>query len=627
MRRLLLSLALLSVPLLVGSAQAAPSVHPEIATVKIRPDTPAKPGGVARIAAARNEFEPFQIVLRSDEAGLRNVRAEATPLVGPEGATIPAEAIWLFRQDYLEIDKPSGSIGRRGRWPDPLIPARDELDGEPRNAFPFDVAPEETRAIWVDVLVPADAPAGIYRGSVEVSADGFESSVPVELEVWDFDLPSTATLQTSFRAWSKSICEVHTGRDDCGGGEQLAELMSRYGRLGLDHRITIPNLWMLRPTPENWDVFDRHFGPLLDGTAPTRLEGAAYTSAELKKKDGVEGLRDFARHFREKGWFDLLYDYSADEPPHGHKWSDIPKRHAVVKEADPEIPVLVTTNIDRAKDNDVAELIDLLVPIINHLDSNTAPYEGDQGWKYEPFVEEGRRVWTYQSCMSHGCSFGGNEDGASWPSYMVDVSAMRNRAMQWANFNLGVTGELYYETALLVHEDPFRSVFAFSGNGDGTLFYPGTPERIGGSTDVPLASLRLKLIREGIEDYEYLSLLSRLGDAELARQLAREVQPKAWQTRDDPAPLMEAREQIARRIVELRREHGESGPAPTSPGFSWPSPRDDGDSSPNIAAPPSETGSEVETPAPGEQGCASAPGGILPFALLGLGALLRRRGE
>lgn len=40
------------------------------------------------------------------------------------------------------------------------------------------------------------------------------------------------------------------------------------------------------------------------------------------------------------------------------------------------------------------------------------------------------------------------------------------------------------------------------GNGEGTLFYPGRPDKIGGNDHIPVSSLRLTLIREGNEDYE-----------------------------------------------------------------------------------------------------------------------------
>ena len=44
------------------------------------------------------------------------------------------------------------------------------------------------------------------------------------------------------------------------------------------------------------------------------------------------------------------------------------------------------------------------------------------------------------------------------------------------------------------------------GNGEGTLFYPGRPDKIGGKDHIPVSSLRLTMIREGNEDYEYMIL-------------------------------------------------------------------------------------------------------------------------
>ena len=61
----------------------------------------------------------------------------------------------------------------------------------------------------------------------------------------------------------------------------------------------------------------------------------------------------------------------------------------------------------------------------------------------------------YQSCMSHGCGGTVNMGSPSesdryftgWPSYMIDASAVRNRAMEWISFLEGATGELYWESA------------------------------------------------------------------------------------------------------------------------------------------------------------------------------------
>ncbi len=40
------------------------------------------------------------------------------------------------------------------------MPDVDSYAGEKRNAFPFDVPAGETRAVWVDILVPENAKAG-----------------------------------------------------------------------------------------------------------------------------------------------------------------------------------------------------------------------------------------------------------------------------------------------------------------------------------------------------------------------------------------------------------------------------------------------------------------------------------
>jgi hypothetical protein len=135
---------------------------------------------------------------------------------------------------------------------------------------------------------------------------------------------------------------------------------------------------------------------------------------------------------------------------------------------------------------------------------------------------------------------------------------VRNRAMEWISFENRVSGELYWETTQAFQADPWKSQWDFSGNGDGTLFYPGTPSKIGGSSQIPVASIRLKMIREGMEDYEYLKLLTDLGDGALAREIAAGLFPHAYQTEASPTALMAARERIAKRILELTK----STPAP-----------------------------------------------------------------
>jgi hypothetical protein len=164
--------------------------------------------------------------------------------------------------------------------------------------------------------------------------------------------------------------------------------------------------------------------------------------------------------------------------------------------------------------------------------------------------------------MSHGCGEGcvGTTDEyfTGWPSYMIDASGVQARAMEWLSFRYRVTGELYFETTYMLPE-AWDDQCWFSGNGDGTLFYPGTPARIGGTTDVPVESIRLDLIREGMEDYEYLHLLSSLGDRATAEAEAEALFPTPHDvtgaTCDD---LYAARTRIADRIEALLGVDGDA---------------------------------------------------------------------
>lgn len=549
-RRAFSAAALAVLSLAAPSLAHAGEVWVAGSTEKVRADAAARATTTAEIAAARNEFEAFQVVVTGPAT---NVSARATAL---EGAG-RIEGLRLFREDLIEVKQLSGLDGQTGLWPDALVPDVDEVVGEKRNAFPFDVKAGESRAIWVEVHVPADAPPGVYNGAVTIETNEGQAEIPVALTVWDFDLPSTSSLRTSFGLAYGTTRAAH--RKD---GEEESALRARYAQLGLDHRISLSTI-ADDGRHTDLDSVVRFYGPLLDGTAPTTLEGAQLTAFKyVGDKTSVPEHARWAKLFRERGWFDQLFDYTCDEPPLTCSWEEIKVRSDAVHAADPEFQTLVTTHVQLAEEKGVYDWIDIMVPVINFLDDRPGQdFAGDQTTAYQQFLQgQNKEFWTYQSCMSHGC--GGTVDFGNpsasdqyytgWPSYMIDASAVRSRAQEWLTFLHGATGELYWETSMAYTHDAWSNQWDFSGNGDGTLFYPGTPARIGGQTDIPVASIRLKMIREGMEDYEYLEMLSDAGDPELARTIAREVFPNAYTTDVDPQVLMQARERIAKRIVELR---------------------------------------------------------------------------
>merc|ERR1712046_344452 len=79
------------------------------------------------------------------------------------------------------------------------------------------------------------------------------------------------------------------------------------------------------------------------------------------------------------------------------------------------------------------------------------------------------------------------------------------------------------------------------GNGDGGLTYPGRPDRIGGTSTIPIASLRLKAIRDGLQDLEYMYLLEdALGDRKEADAIVSEVVHSTYDFEHEAAPMLAA---------------------------------------------------------------------------------------
>ncbi|RKH51656.1 DUF4091 domain-containing protein, partial [Corallococcus llansteffanensis] len=570
-----LRLALLSLSVALPAFAAGPAVWGEGLMVKVRPQTAARSATEVRLTAARNEFVSFQVALHGGDSGLQGVRARLPALEGP--ATLTGPDVTLYREALVTTKKASVAGEPVGSWPDGLVPDTDEVAGEQRSAFPFDVPAGEARAIWVDVRVPEDAPPGDYTGTVTVEADGgFQRQVTARLTVVDAALPSTASLPSAFLLWPPHVCRAHLGREDC-TPQELQPLLARYQQMALEHRFTLSSLFPRKPWPPAWSDFDATWGPFLDGTAPTRLPGARMTSLEYvgPLPLDAQNLRDFTAHMKAKGWLDRAYVQLGDEPPHGTTFEQVHATGALVREAAPGLRTLLTTNSQEMARNGLEGLVDAVVPLVNHLDGTEGTFRGDQRDTYTNFLKRpGTELWMYQSCMSHGCAYGTNapenKPGAGWPSYMLDRSSAKARAMEWVTFLQGATGELYYQTVGML-STAWTDQYRFNGNGDGTLFYPGTPAAIGGTTDVPVASLRMKLIRQGMQDYEWLKAVSDAGDPGFARKVARELIPAASRVTDDGAAFDAARLRLIQRYQELTEGEAPAPDAGTPPdaGSPW----------------------------------------------------------
>lgn len=483
----------------------------------------------ARMAAARNDGEALQIVVRPDR-DLKGLTAHAGALTGPGGATIPAEAIEILRVYYHFVHTPTDETGVRDWWPDALPP----LDA------PLDVRQGENQPLWLLVHVPADAAAGGYTGTVTLQAEGWSARVPIALTVWDFALPERNHITTALGLSPGTIFDYHGLRTDA----DRRRVLDLYHRSFARHRISpydpapldsigvkfVPDA---DPPKAELDfsrfdaamqraVDEYHFNALrlpIDGMGG----GTFHERVEPQIGDFTAGtpqydamfssyLGQLESHLREKGWLDMAYVYWFDEPE--------PKDYDFVragmerlKKHGPGIPTMLTEEPVDA----LAGPIDIWCPV-------SFNYDREAARKRET---AGDRFWWYVCCGPK----------APYCTLFIDHPATELRVWLWQTWQRDVTGILVWETNYWTSsaaypdaaQDPYadpmgyvsgystpRGVKAYWGNGDGRFIYPplaaSTPGKSGAEPVIapPVSSIRWEMLREGIEDWEMLYRLREL---------------------------------------------------------------------------------------------------------------------
>jgi hypothetical protein len=596
-RRAVPFLVVLSIATPASSMPAAAGVRIERATTKVVKPWSGPGLAEADLEAARNEWVAFQVVIAAGAEAMTGVTVALTDLAGPGGAVVPASGAELSLEWYHRVDLPSPCeypfnfdcpdhpeyVRTPGDYPDALVPFLDPYgEAHAPVATPFDVAADDFQTVFVDLLVPAGTPPGDYAGDVRVESGGAPvAALPVKLHVWDVEIPAKRNVATAYGLWG-SMWKFHATPDDA----TKARIQRNYELAMHRHRID--------PTdqggpvsfqfdgdgnllPVDWTAYDAAVGPRIDGSYYGDGIGInRYNVGLFTPGHGKAGLTDaqwpkaaaaFAEHLQEKGFLDHAYMYSADEPwmpQHAGAIDAIAADVALLNEATSlwKGHVLVTGPWMEKLD----EAVDIWCPV-------TAMY-GDVSWpagqwpdapKYQELMAQGRELWFYVC----------NADFPPLLGYDLDSPyGWEPRIVKWRAWGEGATGFLFWSVTYWFDDDPWRhlaNVEGFPGpfarNGDGVLFYPGDHKDGLGSPagiaiDGPVASFRLKQVRDGIEDWELLLLADQFGGGKYAReQVDRAVTrfgdqlDDAFDPADRPWTLDEGVVQDARRNIAAKVQY------------------------------------------------------------------------
>ena len=137
--------------------------------------------GTCKLTAWKGERVSAQFLLWSNDAK-SGVTCEMGDFKAKD-AVIPASAAEINFIRYTIADERTPKFMEKSRYRKkeavPTI-APDMLD----SLSCFDMAPRQTRPVWVTISVPADAQAGVYKTNITVTSNGLgKIKLPLELEV------------------------------------------------------------------------------------------------------------------------------------------------------------------------------------------------------------------------------------------------------------------------------------------------------------------------------------------------------------------------------------------------------------------------------------------------------------
>lgn len=550
-------------------------------------------GTTVRIFGARNEVVNFNLVLESAEGASEvSVSLDRLAGPGAEIRSQPARGdgvfdwvgrdIELFVVRYLQIRglsklsydayderhipsklrRPLDANGNAsGGWRD--RPGADRFF--PEIAVPhelvrtFSIAAGENQSVWVDVYVPKGVPAGTYSGQLSIREHGrVTKTIPVQLTVRDFALPDAPAAKTMVSVNPYDVSERYTGERWADGGtreyEAVLPVLRRHWQMLRRHKLTPvadPSRGYAPPPP---DVRERLTGRTYLAAAGYAGPGQGlgddvyavgfYGGWPWKKEDAATFHRltdDWERWFQANAPGVERFLYLIDEPDHKNAglmaeingWVDKlgsnpgPGRN---------LPTLVTMSTEHATE---------VLPRVNisaswYSVANTAPF---QRAVEKHLANPRNRIYQYNGKRPASGSFAIEDDGVS------------PRMLPWAQWKKGIARWFYWESTYyfdyqtknqrvnvwreattfgtMDRDDPVLGRTGYNNsNGDGVLFYPGTDRQFpADSLGVagPMASLRMKYWRRGVQDADYVAL-AHAANPTATRAIVERMVPKVlWE--------------------------------------------------------------------------------------------------
>lgn len=486
---------------------------------------------------AKNEFEPFQLVLRPNQAEAVTV----STINVPDGMEVE-----MHRLEYVYLNQNTDSLGRTGWYPDPLYPV--EMN------TPLSINGNENTSLWMTVKTAKNIASGDYDFNLQIN----DITVPVRVHVFNFAIPDTLHVKSQINVSTKRILDKY---GVTGTSENYWKYVEGFKQFMIDHRLTPKSaLWSggltshggapyidYNSTTGNFNDphgiwgFEYPASRYLEGALntqnrylgstafnegvgfpsfmamtfrnndasqdqrPTVFDGVSRQSSDWYQSNYLNSaynqkwfkyIGDIETYLRSKDYLDKAYYYFANEPQDQADYDAVSWYSQALKQAAPDLKLMVSEEPKPeiySNPKYPGAKIDQWLPVLNK-------YNPEVSWDRE--ANHGEESWVY---FLHGTK----------PPYFnpitLDHPGIESKLTGWFLWKYRLKGIAHYSFnnwSANVWETQMTS----GHNGDNFMLYPpgkdNQPIAYGATNHRFVTSIRFELMRDSLEDYEYLYVLN-----------------------------------------------------------------------------------------------------------------------
>ncbi len=367
----------------------------------------------------------------------------------------------------------------------------------------------------IEFTTSGTTPAGDHTFTFAVINDKGQAVAlhEITVNVWNFELPTEKTFGTAagLHMWYACVLEeVDEYSSD------FRSLYNSYYNILLEHNMSAYTFPV----------------DILSIEADAYLNDPLITYVEVPSKDSSGNLlseEQLLKYYKKlksnPDWLAKAAFYPIDEPD---SVEDIDKYNEICEYLNtvcPDIPVIIPfyTNIRYSGVTDqvaaMAENTTLWCPKLCLWDDSNAYSDYTGMWSFfKPSKSFAERMAEYQTSGDGLWTYVCNDPDDPYSQMFVDTLGVNQRLLFWQIYRRNIEGFLYWSvTSWRTVSDwttvsPWDTLYMGYGDangnpvcGEGILLYPG--KEVG--VDGPVASIRLKIVRDGIDDIELMYLAEK----------------------------------------------------------------------------------------------------------------------